>query len=68
MKIVAIALIAAGVAALVYRGFEYTRRHDVELGPIDVQYDAPERVEIPVWAGVLAVGAGTVLLLRRRTA
>jgi hypothetical protein len=68
LRLVAVGLIVAGAAALIYRGFSYTKRHDVNIGPIDLTYDDRETVEIPVWIGVVALGAGTALLLARRTA
>jgi len=63
-KAVALALIVLGVLALVYRGFSYTReRHEAHLGPLDLRVDEKKRIDVPVWAGVIAVGAGVVLLL-----
>lgn len=66
-KGIALALIVAGLLALVYRGFSYTKeRHEAKLGPLSVQVDEKERVSIPVWAGALAVAGGVVLLLADR--
>ena len=65
-RIVATLLIVAGALVLIYRGFSYTRHHDVEVGPLDLTYKDKETVEIPVWIGVAAIGAGTALLLVRR--
>jgi hypothetical protein len=63
-KAVAVALIVAGVLALVYRGFSYTKeRHEARLGPVALEVDEKKRVEIPIWAGVVAVAGGVVLLL-----
>lgn len=63
-KVVAILLIVAGVLALAYRGFTYTTEtHDAKIGPVEFQVKEKERVEIPVWAGVLLVVAGAGLLL-----
>jgi hypothetical protein len=63
-KAVAVALIVAGVLALVYRGFSFTQeRHEAKLGPLAVRVDEKKRVDIPVWAGVIAVAGGVVLLL-----
>jgi hypothetical protein len=63
-KILAVALLAAGVLALVYRGFTYTREtHEAELGPLKFQVKERERVDLPVWAGVALVVAGGGLLL-----
>ena len=63
-QILAIVLIVAGVLALVYGGFSYTEEtHGAQLGPVELEVQEKERVNIPVWAGVGLVGAGVVLLL-----
>ncbi len=63
-KVAGIVLIAAGVLALVYGGFSYTKdKHDVKLGPIEFSVKQDERVPIPAWAGIGAIVAGVVLLL-----
>jgi drug/metabolite transporter (DMT)-like permease len=64
MKILAIVLIVAGVLALVYGGFSYiSDSHTTTLGPIKITTQDKERVNIPVWAGVVAVAVGVFLLL-----
>jgi hypothetical protein len=63
----AVVLIVAGVLALVYRGFSYTQeRHEAKIGPLSVQVDEKKRVDIPVWAGVIAVAGGVLLLVADR--
>jgi hypothetical protein len=63
----AVVLIVAGVLALVYRGFSYTKeRHEAKIGPLSVQVDEKKRVDIPVWAGVIAVAGGVLLLVADR--
>ena len=64
VKIAGIALIVAGVLALVYGGFSYTKEtHDAKLGPIEISVQDRERVNVPVWAGVGAIVIGGGLLL-----
>ena len=64
LRILALVLIVAGVLALAYGGFTYTKAtHRSKLGPIEISMDEKERVNVPVWAGVVAVVAGTGLLL-----
>ena len=64
MRIVAIILLVAGLLALVYRGFSYTRdKTAVKLGPLELKVQEKETVNIPVWAGVGAIVAGGLLLL-----
>jgi uncharacterized membrane protein YdcZ (DUF606 family) len=66
-KIIGILLIAAGALALVYGGFSYTRdREEVKLGPIEFAVKETKQVDIPEWAGILAIVAGGVLLLAGR--
>jgi len=67
LKIVAILLIVAGVLALVYGGFTYTKdTHETTLGPIEVSVKDKQTVNIPIWAGVGAIAIGSVLLLLGR--
>lgn len=67
MKIAAIVLIVAGILGLVYGGFSYTKEtHDVNLGPLELSVEEKERVNIPLWAGAVAIVAGGALLLVER--
>jgi hypothetical protein len=64
IKILAIVLIVLGVLALVYGGFSYiSDTHATKLGPLKITTQDKERVNIPVWAGVVAVAIGAFLLL-----
>ena len=64
IKILAIVLIVLGVLALVYGGFSYiSDSHTTKLGPLKITTQDKERVNIPIWAGVVAVAVGAVLLL-----
>jgi len=63
LRMVALALIVVGVLALAYGGFTYTKAtHRSKLGPIEISMDEKERVNVPVWAGVVAIVAGAGLL------
>jgi hypothetical protein len=68
-KMAGIALVVAGVLGLVYGGFSYTKdTHDTDIGPLKLSVKDKEKVNIPVWAGVVAVVAGgAMLLVPRRT-
>jgi uncharacterized membrane protein len=58
-------LIIAGTLMLVYKGFTYTTEtHDAVIGPLELRVEEKERVEIPVWAGVIliAIGGGVLLV------
>jgi TRAP-type C4-dicarboxylate transport system permease small subunit len=64
LKILALALIAAGILGLVYGGFTYTKAtHEAKIGPIELAVKEKETVNVPVWAGVAAIVAGGALLL-----
>jgi drug/metabolite transporter (DMT)-like permease len=64
MKILGVVLLVAGILALVYGGFSYTKEtHGASLGPLKLEVQEKERVNLPVWAGVaLAVVGGGLLL------
>ncbi len=63
-RIIAILLIAAGVLALVYGGFSYTKDTTaVKLGPIELSVKEKETVNVPIWAGVGAIVIGGLLLV-----
>lgn len=63
-KIVAIALIVAGVLALLYGGFSYTKDTTaVKLGPLELSVKENKTVNVPVWAGVGAIVVGALLLV-----
>ena len=67
MRMIAIVLLAAGVLALVYGGFSYTRQtHDAKVGPLEISVSESQRVNVPVWAGVVLVAAGAGVLLTQK--
>jgi hypothetical protein len=64
IKIAALALVVAGVLGLVYGGFSYTKdTHEAKIGPLELSVKEKERVNVPVWAGVISIAAGAGLLL-----
>jgi drug/metabolite transporter (DMT)-like permease len=64
LKIIAIVLIVAGVLALVYGGFSYTKAtHEANLGPIEFEVKEKGRVNVPLWGGIAVIVAGVLLLL-----
>jgi hypothetical protein len=70
LKIVALALIAAGILGLVYGSFSYTKNtHEAKIGPIELAVKDKETVNVPVWAGVgaIVIGAGLLLTGGRRS-
>ena len=64
LRMLALILIVAGVLALAYGGFTYTEdTHKADIGPIELSVKDKEHVNVPVWVGVAAVGAGALLLV-----
>ncbi len=64
IKIVAAILMMAGVLALVYGGFTYTKStQQAKIGPLELTVQDKETVNVPVWAGVGAIVIGGLLLL-----
>jgi len=68
--IVGIVLIVAGVLALAYGGFSYTREKEVlDLGPIEATAETRETVPLPPILGGAAIIGGIALVVvgsRRR--
>jgi hypothetical protein len=64
VKILAIVLIVAGIVGLLYGKFSYTKEtHDVKLGPLEMSIAEKQTVNVPLWAGVMAIVGGGVLLV-----
>jgi hypothetical protein len=64
IKLMATALIVAGVLGLLYGGFSYTTDSTkAKLGPIELTVKETETFNVPVWAGVAAIAIGGGLLL-----
>lgn len=64
LRIIAIVLIIAGGAGLVFGGFSYTQeRTALKAGPLEVKVQDRENVAIPMWASGGVIVLGVVLLL-----
>jgi hypothetical protein len=64
LKTLGIVLLVAGVLALAYGGFSYTKDTTaVKLGPLELSVKEKQTVSVPIWAGAGAVLAGGLLLL-----
>jgi hypothetical protein len=65
-RLAALVLIVAGILALAYDGFSYTKdSHETRLGPIELSVKERQSVHIPAWAGVGAIIGGVLLLVVR---
>lgn len=66
LRIVGVILLAAGLLAVAYGGFSYTKDSTAaKIGPVEIQVQEKERVNVPLWVGIGAAAAGAVLLIRR---
>ena len=64
VKLAALMLIAAGIFALVYGSFSFTKAtHDIKLGPLEMSVNEKQTVNLPVWAGIGAIVIGGLLLV-----
>jgi drug/metabolite transporter (DMT)-like permease len=63
-QLIGAVLIVAGAAGLVYGNFSYTKAtHEAKLGPIELSVKERETVNVPAWAGGLAIAGGLALLI-----
>ena len=66
-KLIAIALIIAGVLGLIYQQFSFTRQTtQAKLGPLELSVKEKETVNVPLWVSLGAIGIGVVLLVTGR--
>ena len=64
LRMTAIAIMIAGVLALAYGGFSYTKDTTaLKLGPVELKVQERKTINIPLWAGVAAIVAGGLMLV-----
>ena len=64
MKIAGVVLLVAGVLALAYGGFSFTKEtHKAEIGPLKLSVAEKEQVNVPQWAGIASLVVGVVLVV-----
>jgi TRAP-type C4-dicarboxylate transport system permease small subunit len=69
IKLVAILLMVVGILGLGYGGFTYTKEtHNADIGPLHLQVNEKEHVNIPLWVGLGALVGGALLLVSSRKA
>jgi hypothetical protein len=62
--LVAVVLIALGIAAFAYQGITYTTREKVvDLGPLKVTTEKSKTIPLPPIVGAVALVGGIVLLV-----
>jgi len=63
MKVIGIILIVAGIAMLIFRGFNVqTEEKVLDAGPLQINKKENKWVGWPVYAGAIAIIAGIVLV------
>jgi hypothetical protein len=63
-KLGAIVLIVAGTLSLLFGTFSYGRSTQrASIGAIEIAVSEPRTVNVPSWAGVVAIAAGAAVLL-----
>jgi uncharacterized membrane protein len=63
-RLIGIILIVAGVLALAFGGFSFTKDSTVaKVGPIELSAKRKEDVNIPAWIGIGAIVLGGVLVV-----
>jgi hypothetical protein len=64
MKLIGLALIVFGIAALILGGIQYTKREKaVDLGPVEITTEERERIPLPPIVGIVSVAAGVALVV-----
>jgi drug/metabolite transporter (DMT)-like permease len=67
LKLIATLIIFSGVLGVAYGGFTYTKAtHSADIGPLHVEVLEKEHVNIPLWAGILAIVGGALLFVNGR--
>ena len=66
MRVIGIVLLVLGILGVAYGGFSYTKeKGGAKIGPVEIQVTEKERVNIPLWAGLLAGVAGLALVVKK---
>ena len=64
-RFLGVLLLILGILGVAAGGFSYKKeKGDAKIGP-EVELTEKKRVDIPLWAGIAAIGAGGVLLIRK---
>jgi hypothetical protein len=69
LLVIALVVIVRGILGLVYGSFSYiSDHHSLDLGFTTLSYWEKDRVNVPVWVGVMAIAAGAGMLFFRKPA
>lgn len=66
-RIAAVLLILGGGLGLAFGSFSFTKEtHETKIGPLEFSLEEKERVDIPQWIAVAALGGGILLMFADR--
>jgi hypothetical protein len=66
MRMIGAVLLVLGILAVAYGGFTYTRETaDAKIGPVEIELTEKERVNMPLWAGLVVSAAGLALVSKK---
>jgi drug/metabolite transporter (DMT)-like permease len=66
MRPLGIILLVLGILGVAYGGFSYTKeKGSAKIGPVEIEVTEKERVNVPLWAGILAGVAGLALVVKK---
>lgn len=67
LKVIAALIVVVGILGLAYGGFTYTKEvHRADIGPVHIEVAEKERINIPLWAGIIAIVGGSLLFANGR--
>ena len=67
MKLIGLILIIAGIAMLLLKSFNYTKKEKlVDAGPLEITTNERKTITWPVYSGVIIVVAGIALVVLGR--
>jgi hypothetical protein len=65
-RLIGVIFLVLGILALVYGGFTYTKNDEkAHIGPVKIEVQDKEHVNIPLWVGVASAIGGAVLIAAR---
>ena len=65
-RLLGVIFLVLGIVALAYGGFTYTRKEEkARIGPVRIEVEDRERINIPVWVGAASALGGAALLFTR---
>jgi hypothetical protein len=65
-KLLGAIFLVLGILAVTYGGFTYTETEEkARVGPVRIEVEEEERVNIPLWVGAASAIGGAALLMTR---